>query len=418
MQFKKTLLAASLALLSTESFAAAFQLAEQNVSGLGRAYAGEAAVADDASVVARNPALMSQFDKAQLSIAAMYVKPDVSLEGESTSNGLDADVLDDSSIAPNAVIPAGYFTMPLNDQVSLGFGVFSNFGLSTEFADDYAAGQIAGETEIVTINSNVSVAYQLDESWTVALGVNYIYADAKVKRTAGTNPYFPASLEATHLEGDDTGFGWNLGVAYSLDENNRLGFHYRSETDLTFDGEYRNSLPAAIGGLEGRELPGSLELTLPAIAEFSGSHQLNKEYGLHYSVLWTGWSSFDKLEADVEGFEQPVFAKQEDFSDSIRVAIGGDYQLNEQWKLRAGLAFDESPVSQQHLSISIPDTDRFWFSFGAEWQLDEASSVDLGASIIRGKKQSFVETDESGQQWGFESEGNAYLFGAQYNYSF
>ncbi|MEM0513948.1 outer membrane protein transport protein [Pseudoalteromonas sp. YIC-827] len=418
MQFKKTLLVASLALLSTESFAAAFQLAEQNVSGLGRAYAGEAAVADDASVVARNPALMSQFDKAQLSIAAMYVKPDVSLEGESTSNGLDADVLDDSSIAPNAVIPAGYFTMPLNDQVSLGFGVFSNFGLSTEFADDYAAGQIAGETEIVTINSNVSVAYQLDESWTVALGVNYIYADAKVKRTAGTNPYFPASLEATHLEGDDTGFGWNLGVAYSLDENNRLGFHYRSETDLTFDGEYRNSLPAAIGGLEGRELPGSLELTLPAIAEFSGSHQLNKEYGLHYSVLWTGWSSFDKLEAYVEGFEQPVFAKQEDFSDSIRVAIGGDYQLNEQWKLRAGLAFDESPVSQQHLSISIPDTDRFWFSFGAEWQLDEASSVDLGASIIRGKKQSFVETDESGQQWGFESEGNAYLFGAQYNYSF
>ncbi|WP_105257920.1 outer membrane protein transport protein [Pseudoalteromonas sp. T1lg88] len=419
MQFKKTLLAASLALLSTESFAAAFQLAEQNVSGLGRAYAGEAAVADDASVVARNPALMSQFDKAQLSIAAMYVKPDVSLEGESTNNGLDADVLDDSSIAPSAVIPAGYFTMPLNEKVSLGFGVFSNFGLSTEFAEDYAAGQIAGETEIVTINTNVSVAYQLDEAWTLALGVNHIYADAKVKRTLGANPLgAPASLEAAHLEGDDTGFGWNLGVAYSLDENNRLGFHYRSETDLTFDGEYRNSLPAAFGGLEGRELPGSLELTLPAIAEFSGSHQLNKEYGLHYSLVWTGWSSFDKLEAFVPGIDQPVFAKQEDFSDSIRVSVGGDYQLNEQWKLRAGLAFDESPVSQQHLSISIPDTDRFWFSFGAEWQLDEASSVDLGASIIRGKKQDFVESDSLGQQWGFESEGNAYLFGAQYNYSF
>ena len=156
MQFKKTLLAASLALLSTESFAAAFQLAEQNVSGLGRAYAGEAAVAEDASVVARNPALMSRFDKAQVSVAAMYVMPDVSLEGESTNNGLDASVLDDSSIAPSAVIPAGYFTMPLNDKVSLGVGVFSNFGLSTEFASDYAAGQIAGETEIVTINSNCS----------------------------------------------------------------------------------------------------------------------------------------------------------------------------------------------------------------------------------------------------------------------
>ncbi|MEO2268270.1 outer membrane protein transport protein [Pseudoalteromonas sp. YIC-656] len=419
MQFKKTLLAASLALLSTESFAAAFQLAEQNVSGLGRAYAGEAAVAEDASVVARNPALMSQFDKAQLSVAAIYVLPDVSLEGQSTNNGLDASVLDDSSIAPSAVIPAGFFTMPVNEQVSLGFGVFSNFGLATEFNRDYAAGQIAGETEIVTINSNVSVSYQFNDAWTVAFGLNHVYADAKVLRTLGANPFgAPNSLQAAHLEGDDSGFGWNAGVAFSLDEHNRFGFHYRSETDLTFDGEYSNQLPAALGGLEGQVLPGTLELTLPAIAEFSGSHQLTQEYGVHYSVLWTGWSSFDKLEAYVPRSDTPVFSKTEDFSDAIRVSVGGDYQLNEQWKLRAGIAFDESPVSQQHLSISIPDTDRFWLSFGAQWQLDDVSSVDLGASILRGKKQNFVEGDNFQQQWGFESEGNAYLFGAQYNYSF
>ncbi|TMO90452.1 long-chain fatty acid transporter, partial [Pseudoalteromonas sp. S3260] len=124
MQFKKTILAASLALLSTESFAAAFQLAEQNASGLGRAYAGEAAIADDASVVARNPALMSQFETAQLSVAAIYVEPDVSLEGESTNNGLNPNVLNDDSIAPSAVIPAGYFVLPVNDKVAVGFGAF------------------------------------------------------------------------------------------------------------------------------------------------------------------------------------------------------------------------------------------------------------------------------------------------------
>jgi len=80
MKFSKTLIAASLAFVSADSFAAAFQLAEQNASGLGRAYAGEASIADDASVVARNPALMTLFKDKQLSVAAIAVVPDVSLE--------------------------------------------------------------------------------------------------------------------------------------------------------------------------------------------------------------------------------------------------------------------------------------------------------------------------------------------------
>ena len=163
MKFSKTLIAASLAFVSADSFAAAFQLAEQNASGLGRAYAGEASIADDASVVARNPALMTLFKDKQLSVAAIGVIPDVSLEGTQTNNGIDPSALDDDSIAPSAVVPAAYFTMPYNDKVSLGFGAFSNFGLSTEFNDDYVAGQIAGETEIFTVNLNASVAYKVNE---------------------------------------------------------------------------------------------------------------------------------------------------------------------------------------------------------------------------------------------------------------
>jgi long-chain fatty acid transport protein len=171
MKFTKTLIAASLAFVSADTFAAAFQLSEQNVSGLGRAYAGEASIADDASVVARNPALMTLFKGKQLSVAGIGVIPDVSLEGTNTNNGMDPSVLDDYRIAPSAVIPAAYFTMPYNDRVSIGFGAFSNFGLATEFNDDYAAGQIAGETEIFTVNLNASVAYKVSEQFSFGIWV-------------------------------------------------------------------------------------------------------------------------------------------------------------------------------------------------------------------------------------------------------
>jgi len=113
--------------------------------------------------------------------------------------------------------------------------------------------------------------------------------------------------------------------------------------------------------------------------------------------------------------------KTEDFSDALRYSIGTDYQYSENLMLRAGFAFDESPVSQQHLSISIPDTDRFWFSFGGNYAIDENSNVDLGVSVLRGKTQNFTEKVESEtlpQQWSFESKGHAVLLGAQYNYTF
>ena len=379
MKFTKTLIAASLAFVSADTFAAAFQLAEQNVSGLGRAYAGEASVADDASVVARNPALMTLFKEKQLSVAAMAVIPDVSLEGTGTNNGIPASALNDDSIAPSAIIPAGYFTMPVNDKVSVGFGAFSNFGLATEFNDDYVAGQIAGETEIVTVNMNASVAYKVSEQFSFGIGLNYIYADATIVRKVGVNTQIPFSTNVVDLEGDDTGYGLNVGLMYQLDENSRFGFNYRTETDITFEGTFSSpaqSIPV---------LPGSVEITLPAIAEFSGSHQLDEKLGVHYSVLWTGWSSFDSLEAQVTaptGDKFIAFEKTEDFSDAMRYSVGADYQYSENLMLRAGFAFDESPVSQQHLSISIPDTDRFWFSFGGNYAIDQNSNVDLGVSVL------------------------------------
>lgn len=419
MNFKKTLLAVSLTLVSQQAFSAAFQLAEHSASGLGRAFAGDAAIAENASVVARNPALMTQFDNMQLSVVATYVKPDVSLKGESAPYGLSADVLNEDSIAPSAVVPAAYFTMPINDEFAIGFGAFSNFGLATEFNDDYAAGQLAGNTEITTVNLNSSLAYRVNEVFSVAIGINYIYADATIKRTFGASPLpIPAQTQAVNLEGDDTGYGFNIGFAYDVKPGHRYGFHYRSETDITFDGTYSNQLPAQLGGLAGQSLPGSVEITLPAIAEFSGSHQLNSEFGLHYSILWTGWTSFDKLEAYVEGRDAPVFSKTEDFTSSFRVALGGDYQFNEALKLRAGLAYDESPAEQSHLSISIPDTNRLWLSAGLTYQLDAHSSVDVGMSALRGETQNFTESDNLGQSWGFESKGHAYLVGAQYNYQF
>ena len=426
MMLKKTLLAASLATLCIDAFAAAFQLAEHSASGLGRAFAGDAALAENASVVARNPALMSQFDSKQFSVAATYVEPDVSLRGLSAPVYSSTNAMNDDSIAPSAIVTAAYFVTPINDKLAFGLGVFSNFGLATEFSDDYAAGQLAGKTDITTANLNAALSYKINEHFTVAAGISYIYAEAQITRHAGAGlpAYLQASYgttfgvasstEAANMQGDDTGYGWNLGATYQANEAVIFGLHYRAASDLNFSGSYSNELPAVIGGLAGSNIPGAVELELPATLEFSGSHQLNDTLALHYSVLWTQWDSFESLEAYSGDMPEPVFAKEEDFKNAMRYALGADYKLNNGITLRAGIAYDKSPADQ-HMSISIPDTNRLWLSTGLNYELSHDSSIDLGVAYLKGEKQNFTETDNLGGAWAFSSQGNALLLSAQYN---
>ncbi len=419
INIKPSLLSLVVCAMPFNALAAAFQLAEHSASGLGRAFAGEAAIADSASVIARNPALMTAFDQAQLTLVATFIKPDVEMTGTSAPVYSSAAALNDDSIAPEAVIPASYFVTPINNQWSVGMGLFSNFGLATEFSDNYAAGQLAGTSEITTVNFNASVAYKVNKQWSLGLGLNYIYADATLERHFGANPLgLPAATMAASLAGDDSGYGWNIGVSYDIAKGSRVGFQYRSKTTLNFDGEYTNQLPAAFGGLAGATLPGSLELDLPATAELSGVYQLDHKWTMSYSLVWTEWQSFESLQAFVPVSDSPVFYKYQNFSNSLRYALGGSYQYTKALKVRAGIAYDESPADENHLSISIPDSNRVWLSAGASLNLDKKSSVDVAFSAIKGQEQSFTETDNIGGQWGFKSQGNALLFAVQYNYSF
>lgn len=105
-----------MAIISTQAWSAGFQLNEFSSSGLGRAYSGEGAIADDAGNVSRNPALITMFDRPTFSAGAVYIDPDVNISGTSPSGRtLDAD-----NIAPTAWVPNVHFVAPINDQFGWG----------------------------------------------------------------------------------------------------------------------------------------------------------------------------------------------------------------------------------------------------------------------------------------------------------
>lgn len=447
-KFNQSILATAMLLAAGGANAAAFQLAEVSTSGLGRAYAGEAAIADNAAVIATNPALMTVFKRAQFSTGGVYINSKVDMRGDVATNiqnltgkGKKGSA-SQNDVVPEAFIPNLYFVAPVNDKLALGAGMNVNFGLESEYGRDYDAGLFGGETKLSTINLNFSGAYRVTQGLSVGLGLNAVHAKAKLDRTGGilkktADGIAPdASTLNSVLRGAEEfvknfsknksvvqlqdksawGFGWNAGVMYQFNENNRMGLAYHSAVDIDFTDYTATSLQAKKFGEES-----SLTLRLPDYVEFSGLHQVTNRFAIHYSYKYTHWSHLNKLYARYND-GKTAFEKELQYSNSSRVAFGGTYDIDDKLTLRAGVAYDQA-ASRHYRSAAIPDTDRTWYSLGATYKFTPHFSVDFGYAYLKGKKVNFKEEEKLLQNQvtttaNYTSKAHANLYGLNLNYSF
>lgn len=448
-KFNQSLLATAMLLAAGGANAAAFQLAEVSTSGLGRAYAGEAAIADNASVVATNPALMSLFKTAQFSTGGVYVDSRINMNGDVASSITSTMIIakngsaSQRNVVPGAFVPNLYFVAPVNDKFALGAGMNVNFGLKSEYDDSYDAGIFGGKTDLSAINLNLSGAYRVTEGLSLGLGVNAVYANAQVERNAGIiadsatmsqNAFQVGSMEDKEIPKYLTsknksvvslqdraawGFGWNAGVMYQFNEANRIGLAYHSKVDIDFTDRTATSLGA---GVIKAGKTGNLTFTLPDYLELSGFHQLTDKLAVHYSYKYTHWSRLTKLNASFEDGKK-AFDKELQYSNNSRVALGASYNLYEKLTLRAGIAYDQA-ASRHQRSAAIPDTDRTWYSLGATYKFTPNLSVDLGYAYLKGKKVHFKEVATIGKNVilnttaNYTSQAHANLYGLNLNYSF
>lgn len=423
-KFTKTALASIFTFSAAGASAAAFQLAEVSTSGLGMAYAGNAAVADNASVVATNPALMTKFKQVEISAGGVYVDADVDVEGSfkgSFNRTVNGRAIPSSAtgnanakdIIPSAIVPNLYVVAPISERFAVSGGVNVNYGLKSEFEKTYSAGVLAGKTKLSAVNYNFSSAYDLGYGFSFGAGLNAVHAKATLERHFGAlNPMAPTAT-ASRLKGDKWGFRWNVGLTYDINENNRLGVAYHSPVDLRFKGKYVGTQSANV------EIPGRLNLELPAYWEISGYHKLTEKLAVQYSYKKTHWNSFQELRA-IDNNGKVLLQKDKKFNNNSRIALGVSYDVIEALTLRAGIAYDES-ASVAHPSISIPDTYRTWYTLGATYRFTPNLSVDLSYAHLSGSKNTFTEsqvTAVTSAVGEFKVKSTANLYGLNVNYKF
>lgn len=413
---------------TTTTQAAGFQLAEYSATGLGRAYAGEAAMADNAGAQWRNPAMMTYLPGTQTSAGVIYVDPNVDIDGHINASGQQLPASSDD-FAHDAFIPSFYLSHQLSERLFLGLALNTNYGMETELSNDFSGSHFGNEAMVKTMEANVNIAYKVTPAVSLGGGLRYVRGEGHFGATVpaqtelATQGILKQGTTLKYMEGDTDAWGWQAGAAWQINPNHRIGFAYKSEVKLDLEGHAEG---IGFGLQNGQRLSGSMELPMPATAELASFHQLTDRLAMHASINWTDWSAFKKLEADLDVIGKQM-VKEENWRDNYRFAIGATYQLDSKLALRTGVAYDTSAVSDKNRTITIPETDRTWLSVGASYDVTKNFNLDAGFTYIIAKDADIVESrgypsddaaQDVGGQFVGEISGSVWLVGVQANYRF
>lgn len=396
-----------------QALAAGFALNSQSATGIGRAFSGEAAIGDNASVLSRNPSAMALFSDKALSFGLTYADIEIKIEDPVLNPGNEQlQSIDDAG--DGKFIPNLFYLQPVGERWAFGFGLFSNFGTGSDtFSLVGAPDILVGNTEITTVNFNTSFSFRINKHFSLGGGIDVIYGNGKLTRGSGLDRID----NLLDVEGSGWGLGGIVGALYEINDNHRLGASYRYSPDIRASGDVDLLTSAAGEPLVSFD---ELEVPLPDIFQFAGFHQLATRWALHYTAQWTGWSDFNTIKAlDGESIRGPigdVELKEYAWKDSWLFSIGGTFTINPRWTVRAGYMRDNGVVDDIS-SLSIPDSDRNWYTAGFGFGATPQSVIDFGLAIIRGEDTEVTEPGFFNAVTATTSS-NAVYYSVQYSYRF
>lgn len=387
-----------LALTSIPSWASGFALREASPGSVGRAFAGEGAIADSAATVWYNPAGMTRLEgfTATMGGHLLFINSRQFDRGSTrTVPGLPAPVPTGgpdggNPFNPVVFIPTGYGTLQLNDRLTAGIGVNAPFGLRVDYADDWFGRFDSQRSELATYNVQPSLAWKVSETLSIGGGISIQYIEAELSNALpNLSPLQPDGQ--ARVKGDDISLGWNLGVLVGSGPA-RVGLHYRSRVKHELKGSFETT--GLLGPLAGanRRVDARAPITLPDSLALSATVAPAPGVRLLGTIEWTNWSVFDAIRVQ-EADGTPISTSEQGYKDSWSFHFGGEVDVTERWTLRAGLATDTTPTVDALRSSRVPDGDRTWLSAGAGMRLSDSMEVRLSYAHVFVTREALDRSD-------------------------
>lgn len=429
-----------LGVFSGAATAAGFGLWEQG-SGLGNAYAGSAAKANDASTIFFNPAGMTQLDARAVSGGLTAIRTSFKFNDQSSSVGAfgaggAAKAGEGGDAGGWGFVPNAYLSWALTKDLYVGVGLGVPFGMQTKYDDPWRGSAHSDEFDIKTINLNPSIAYRVNNMVSVGGGLNWQKIEADYYRQASSLAVGPGGTQPwrvrAHMSIEDDAWGWNVGALFTLSPSTKVGLSYRSAIQYHTDGNVTLTSDGTAVGLatrnaliaQGRQSNVKANIKVPDTFILSVSQRLSDRWEMLGDVSWTGWSSIKNVDiVRSSGLlsGQTAETLEAKFQDTYRVALGANYGLSDALTLKFGVAYDQTPVRNATTRLTaLPDNDRTWFSVGAQWKPAKEQTLEVGAAYLY-VKDTKINSNRAAQGRGTvigEYDSSVWILGGQYSIAF
>ena len=317
-----------------------------------------------------------------------------------------------------------YFAQKWNEDISYGFGIYTPYGNRVEWPTDWEGSHLVNEIELTTIYIQPTFGYQLSPSTSVGIGPTLVLGSVEFNRNLTTSLTDEnGDRSNVEIQADNvTGWGYNVGLLHKLDDNKTsLGISYRSEVTLEArneDADFDN-IPAA---LEDTFADGDFDADLPLPAELTVgiAYQYSDQLTLAFDFNRTFWSTYDELKIE---FDNGVTSENpRNYEDSNIYRFGMQYRYNDQWTLRGGIYYDESPVKDGYFAPETPRSDAIGYTAGATYHYSKNLEIDVSLLILTfdDEENSYDHYDEGGVNIPFsgtyDSSANSIGIGLSYKY--
>ncbi|SMO66080.1 OmpP1/FadL family transporter [Fodinibius sediminis] len=380
---------------STSAFSSGFSIYEASIRANGMLGAF-AAYADHVSTIYYNPAGLSGLDGLRISGGATIIAPRSSFRGPfASSSAYPGSSKRYDMHEQNFLVPNFYASYEIQDGLTAGIGVYAPFGLGTRWDKNWVGRTEAINTSVETIFVQPTVGYQLPDFGigNVKIGAGLVIAAyGKVELSRAVED-FAVEDDIFALDGEleKPGLGYNLGLLYEPTDRVTLGFTYRSKVETEYSGEADfGDLPTA---LFPSDAGGGTTLELPANWVAAVNVQATENLNLEADYVWWGWSSYDELviefDQQIPAFGSDRLASERGYDNSWQLRVGGEY--TDAWtpglSLRAGVAYDKSPLPTKYMDPTLPDANRWLFSGGLSYDVTEYLTVDASYIFIRSNER-------------------------------
>jgi long-chain fatty acid transport protein len=414
------LLVAVSLIFTNQVYTGGFQINEHGAKamGMGGAFTAQAS---DPSAIFFNPAGLGFQKGINVLLGTTLIFPSTKFTGPTPSTK-------ETKMESQIFYPSNlYATYAMDNGLSFGLGVYSPYGLGTEWPADWVGNRISVKTDLKSFYINPTVAYRVMDDLAIGVGFSYVISNVELSFKSATYsslapPTPSAKLGNVNLKADGTGFNFNAGIIYQADKNLKLGVAYRHSTEIDYSGDAKfTDMQALTSFFPGGS--GKTTITLPSNLTLGASVNVSPEFVLNSDIQFVGWSSYDSLIVDIaKGPNFPLTgqplqkgsASGKEWKNAMLFRVGGEYQYKE-FAFRLGYIYDVTPQPDEKVEPMLPDANRSEFTLGIGYKISENLHVDAAYQLIlfEDRKVEYSDIPLNGIY-----KSNAHLFGINVGYQF